>query len=369
MKHQCSKCKEFKIAEEFYFSKGKVNGWCKECFRQDHRKKYSPSNGQTDDLRNCRECKKEYAPKQRSESFFCSQDCKNKNRRKKDKEKLIASKSERICIGCEKIIPKTARADKKWCSEDCSSKARGHTMNVTRRIKTSEPLGVFRRVDIYNRDNWICQICKKPIDKKLPFPNPNCASLDHIVPLSRGGTHESTNVQLAHLSCNTSKGNRVSDVTSRPALLREGKRVFTIPEAAKIAGVSISALQHSVALGRIRSEPRKKFESRYLSEQVVAQIFEEGIPGSRIWMRQNRVETGPRVRTMKCKNCGENKVVEISLHSPRSYCSTSCYETSLRNRKKNLTLSDFLKLSAQFANEASRVVSRSRKSIYVRASA
>ena len=334
MKYKCSKCKVLKSDDNFYFSKGKVNGWCKECFRKDHRNKYSPLKGQTDDVRQCRECKKEYAPKQRTESYFCSRNCKDKNRKKEDKAERIASKYDRICIGCDKKILRTARADKKWCSEECASKVRGHTMNVTRRIKTNEPFGAFFRIDIYNRDKWICQICKKPVEKDLSFPNPKRASLDHIIPLSRGGTHESGNVQLAHLSCNTSKGNRVGDVTSRPALLRGGKRVFTIPEAAKIAGVSLSVLRHAVALGRVSCEPRQKFESRYLSEDVVADISKLGIPGSRIWMRERRVRVGPKMRTMKCKHCGEKKVVEVSLNSPRSYCSTNCYKSSLRNRNK-----------------------------------
>lgn len=334
MKYKCSKCKKIKSKDNFYFSNNKVNGWCKECFRQDHRNKYTPSKGQTDDVRKCRECKKEYAPKQRTESFFCSRDCKDKNRKKEHKAKRIASKSDRLCIGCRKIIPRSARADKKWCSEDCASKARGHTMNVTRRIQTTEPIGAFLRMDIYNRDKWICQICKKPVKKELSFPHPKCASLDHVIPLSRGGTHESENVQLAHLSCNTSKGNRVGDINSRPALLKRGRRVFTIPEAAKITGVSLSALQHAVALGRVRCEPRMKFENRYLSEEVVADILEQGIPGSQSWSRQNRIEAGPRTRTIKCKYCGEKKIVQVSLNSPRSYCSTICYKSSLRNRKK-----------------------------------
>lgn len=334
MKYKCSKCNELKSEDNFYFRKGKVNGWCKECFRQDHRIKYAPSKGHTDNIRKCRECDKEYAPKQRTESYYCSRNCKDKNRKKEIKAKRIASKFDRICIGCKKNIPRTARADKKWCSEECASKVRGHTSNAARRIKTNEPFGTFFRIDIYNRDKWICQICKKPVEKNLSFPNPKRASLDHIIPLSRGGTHESGNVQLAHLSCNTSKGNRVGDVTSRPALLRGGKRVFTIPDAALIAGVSLSVLQHAVALGRVKCEPRQKFESRYLSEDVVADISDLGIPGSRIWMREHRVKVGPKMRTMKCKHCGEMKVVEVSLNSPRSYCSTNCYKSSLRNRKK-----------------------------------
>ena len=334
MKYKCSKCKKIKSKDNFYFSKGKVNGWCKECFRKDHRNKYTPSKGQTDDVRKCRECEKEYAPKLRTESFFCSRDCKDKNRKKELKAERIASKSDRLCVGCRKTIPRSARADKKWCSEDCASKARGHTMNVTRRIRTKEPIERFRREDIYERDNWICQICKKPVDKKLSYPDLNRASLDHVNPLSRGGTHESQNVQLTHLLCNVSRGNRAGDESTRPALLKDGRKIFTIPEAARLTKTSLPVLQRAVALGRIKCEPRKKFESRYLSEETINDILEVGIPGSLVWKKENKVEDKPRVRTYRCKQCGKDTVVEISLGSRRSYCSLVCYQTSLRNRKR-----------------------------------
>jgi hypothetical protein len=58
MKYKCSKCKVLKSDDNFYFSKGKVNGWCKECFRKDHRNKYSPLKGQTDDVRNVENVRK-----------------------------------------------------------------------------------------------------------------------------------------------------------------------------------------------------------------------------------------------------------------------------------------------------------------------
>lgn len=62
---------------------------------------------------------------------------------------------------------------------------------------------------VYLRDGWICQHCKKRVDKKFKHPNPMSASLDHIIPLSKGGTHTYDNVQLAHLGCNSSKCNNV----------------------------------------------------------------------------------------------------------------------------------------------------------------
>lgn len=62
---------------------------------------------------------------------------------------------------------------------------------------------------VYLRDGGICQHCKKRVDKKLKNRHPMSASLDHIVPLSKGGTHTYNNVQLAHLGCNVSKGNNL----------------------------------------------------------------------------------------------------------------------------------------------------------------
>lgn len=43
---------------------------------------------------------------------------------------------------------------------------------------------------------------------------PMSASVDHIVPLSRGGEHSMANVQCAHLSCNSSKGDQTIEEIS-----------------------------------------------------------------------------------------------------------------------------------------------------------
>lgn len=51
-----------------------------------------------------------------------------------------------------------------------------------------------------------CALCDEPIDRTLPWPDPESASLDHILPLSKGGTHEQMNVQWTHLLCNLRKG-------------------------------------------------------------------------------------------------------------------------------------------------------------------
>lgn len=63
--------------------------------------------------------------------------------------------------------------------------------------------------DVFARDGWICGLCGESVDPALTWPAPKSASLDHVVPLSRGGDHTLANTQLAHLTCNTAKGARV----------------------------------------------------------------------------------------------------------------------------------------------------------------
>lgn len=64
--------------------------------------------------------------------------------------------------------------------------------------------------DVIDRDGVCCRLCGDPVDLRLKHPDPMSKSMDHVVPLSRGGRHELANVQLAHLVCNMRKGARVA---------------------------------------------------------------------------------------------------------------------------------------------------------------
>lgn len=67
----------------------------------------------------------------------------------------------------------------------------------------------FSYEEIFERDGWLCQICTEEVDGTLAWPHPRSASLDHIIPIARGGAHEPSNVQCAHLGCNSSKGSKL----------------------------------------------------------------------------------------------------------------------------------------------------------------
>lgn len=64
------------------------------------------------------------------------------------------------------------------------------------------------RQAIFERDGWTCQICQRPLDRTTKVPDLWAPTIDHIVPLARGGTHEPRNCQAAHFSCNARKGHR-----------------------------------------------------------------------------------------------------------------------------------------------------------------
>lgn len=85
--------------------------------------------------------------------------------------------------------------------------------------KRAEKFGVpferFGKLDIFIRDSWMCGICLEPVDPELLYPDPMSVSLDHVIPLSRGGGHLESNTQCSHLSCNVRKGAR--DATSAEA--------------------------------------------------------------------------------------------------------------------------------------------------------
>src|SRR5574343_918997 len=64
------------------------------------------------------------------------------------------------------------------------------------------------RAALFERDGWRCRLCGVPVDREAKWPAPGFATLDHIVPLAKGGSHTAANLQTAHLKCNVSKGAR-----------------------------------------------------------------------------------------------------------------------------------------------------------------
>lgn len=104
------------------------------------------------------------------------------------------------CVLCGKHFNRnrkdalSQRGDKKLCDPCRRSKGRRHR---------SSP-GYLAR-----RDGSDCGICRTPVDLTLRHPDLMSGSVDHIVPVAHGGTHDEENLQLSHLTCNLRKQARL----------------------------------------------------------------------------------------------------------------------------------------------------------------
>jgi 5-methylcytosine-specific restriction endonuclease McrA len=61
---------------------------------------------------------------------------------------------------------------------------------------------------LIERDKAICQLCFKLVPADVDYNHPLAATIDHIIPVSKGGEHSYANCQLAHRKCNTHKNAR-----------------------------------------------------------------------------------------------------------------------------------------------------------------
>ena len=92
------------------------------------------------------------------------------------------------------------QANPDWKRElDRATQMRRRARKAAVTVEYVDPLHVFER------DGWICQICGCDTrDKRNPAPD--SPTIDHIVPISRGGPHSYANTQCLCRRCNRLKG-------------------------------------------------------------------------------------------------------------------------------------------------------------------
>lgn len=115
------------------------------------------------------------------------------------------------CSVCQEPLPRNSTLHRRYCATCCLDRRRARSRDQDHRRRAFMRMGESERIDsleIYERDGWRCGLCYERVDPQLAWPHPQSPSLDHIIPLARGGNHVRTNVQLAHLTCNLSKGAR-----------------------------------------------------------------------------------------------------------------------------------------------------------------
>lgn len=86
-----------------------------------------------------------------------------------------------------------------------------HAQYKRKALKTNAFVEHVDRDLVMERDGWVCYLCGGEIPQDVKWPHGLFGTLEHVLPLSRGGEHSYSNVKAAHLSCNCSKGTKTVD--------------------------------------------------------------------------------------------------------------------------------------------------------------
>lgn len=145
------------------------------------------------------------------------------------------------CIVCSiEVTRPKCFGQGKFCSDRC------HRMWLIDENITAEPMrGMHRpyygskrkykikrgdmidREDVFDFFGWVCIVCDKEIEKHLEYPDKMSATLEHIIPLSKGGTHTWDNVAPSHLLCNGQKGSEtMNEVLDRHKAIWEQHNAY-----------------------------------------------------------------------------------------------------------------------------------------------
>jgi hypothetical protein len=200
---KCSKCGEAKPLQEFTRDKSKKCGYksaCKTCLNTPERKAYQTAY-RKDHADYFREKHAEYRERNREAVRVYRREHYDPQKahayRVQNLERLL--EYNRAYNATERGRARTALA---------TAKRRAH-------IATGDS-GITLRA-LFSRDGGRCQLCGGLCDYNdfilrdgVTVVGNRYPSIDHIVPLSRGGSHTWDNVQLAHKGCNCVKYNRTN---------------------------------------------------------------------------------------------------------------------------------------------------------------
>lgn len=165
---------------------------CRKAYRKEYLRAWEDAH--RDEIREKRNAIRDKVRKWNREFYY-----RNRERRKEHARKIYAK--------CDKEANlETGRAWRLKNLELARAIGRRSTLARRARLKGAFVEAVDPRV-VFDRDRGICQLCNAAIGESEWH-------IDHVIPLARGGTHEYSNVQLAHAKCNIAKG---AKLIPRPA--------------------------------------------------------------------------------------------------------------------------------------------------------
>lgn len=152
--------------------------------------------------------------------IYCSSKCRDMvtSSKQKTKKRDEFAPTSIACQNCGKTFATTFMGSKLYCSDECKRNHANHYRDIYRRHKLKENGTIQWDITLkklIKRDKNICHICGGECDIKDYKLNEQGSfvvggmypSIDHVQPVSKGGTHTWDNVKLAHHHCNTVKSN------------------------------------------------------------------------------------------------------------------------------------------------------------------
>lgn len=88
---------------------------------------------------------------------------------------------------------------------DCNRKFQTQKRNA---IKNNINSVSYTRKSIFQRDKYTCYLCGKPLNMDAQACDPDSPTIDHIIPISKGGDDIPNNIKSAHYLCNIQKSNK-----------------------------------------------------------------------------------------------------------------------------------------------------------------
>ena len=154
----------------------------------------------------------------------------NANLIAKKQMRIIMNTREYECLECGNLFKDTRK--RKYCSGECSDRYRNRVKDLKRRTRLRENGKIDYSISIeklINRYKGKCALCGGEVDMNdyvitdegHHIAGNDYPSIDHALPVAKGGTHTWDNVQLAHRGCNSSKGDN-------PIHERQGQLVLSV---------------------------------------------------------------------------------------------------------------------------------------------
>jgi hypothetical protein len=153
-------------------------------------------------------------------SKYCGDDCKYKAawQSRVKRGKYVHQSAQLTCNYCDCTFSVESHGkSRRFCSNKCLQKQQ-KAIRKKRLRKCSLRDGSVTLPKVYNRFSGVCSCCKIKCSKPTVLSLPSEATIDHITPISKGGTHTWDNVQLLCRECNTAKRDKDWQVFKNGAL-------------------------------------------------------------------------------------------------------------------------------------------------------